>query len=94
MGVPVIVSDTKVDRHYFDDSVVRFFRGEDEEDLARCMLDLIRHPQKRRELAERAAEFVANNDWAFRKEEYLNLVDGLKSLDSRGSEPGAHTARK
>jgi len=94
MGVPVIVSDTKVDRHYFDDSVVRFFRGEDEVDLARCMLDLIRHPQKRRELAERAAEFVANNDWAFRKEEYLNLVDGLKSLDSRGSEPGAHTARK
>jgi glycosyltransferase involved in cell wall biosynthesis len=84
MGVPVIVSDTKVDRYYFDDSVVRFFRGEDEEDLARCMLDLIQHPEERRALAERASEFVANNDWALRKGEYLNLVDGLQqSADSR-----------
>src|SRR5271157_5147101 len=68
MGVPVIVSDTKVDRFYFDDSLVRFFRGDDEKDLARCMLDLIQHPEKRQMLAERAAEFVAINDWALRKE--------------------------
>ena len=81
MGVPVIVSDTKVDRYYFDDSVVRFFRGEDEEDLAHCMLDLIQHSEKRKALAERASEFVANHDWALGKEEYLNLVDGLRRPD-------------
>ena len=75
MGVPVIVSDTKVDRYYFDSSVVRFFRGEDEEDLAQCMLDLIQHPEKRKTLVERAAEFVANNDWALVKEKYFGLVD-------------------
>jgi glycosyltransferase involved in cell wall biosynthesis len=77
MGIPVIVSDTKVDRSYFDDSVVRFFRGEDQDDLARCMVDLIRHPELRHALAERAAAFVARNDWAGKKHEYLNLVDGL-----------------
>ena len=77
MGVPVIVSDTKVDRHYFNDSVVRFFRGEDEDDLARAMLDLIEHPEKRRALSECAAEFVAKNDWAPKEQEYLSLVDGL-----------------
>lgn len=80
MGIPVIVSDTRVDRYYFDDSLVRFFRGESEEDLAGCMLDLIQHPGKRQALAERAAEFVSNNDWALRKEEYFKLVDGLQSL--------------
>ena len=78
MGVPVIVSDTKVDRCYFDSSVVRFFRGEDEEDLAHSMLDLIQHPEKRQTLVEHAQEFVANNDWSLRKEEYFSLVDRLR----------------
>jgi glycosyltransferase involved in cell wall biosynthesis len=77
MGVAVIVSDTKVDRFYFDDSVVRFFCGEDEDDLARCILDLIRHRELRQALVERAAEFVARNDWDQKKHEYLNLVEGL-----------------
>lgn len=78
MGVPVIVSDTNVDRYYFDDSVVRFFRGEDEEDLAHSMLDLIQHPEKRKTLVERAAHLVADNDWALEKEEYFRLVDALQ----------------
>jgi glycosyltransferase involved in cell wall biosynthesis len=77
MGVPVIVSDTKVDRYYFDDSVVRFFRGEDEDDLAHSMLDLIRHREMRQTLIERATEFVARNDWTPKKHEYLKLIDGL-----------------
>jgi glycosyltransferase involved in cell wall biosynthesis len=77
MSVPVIVSDTRIDRYYFDDSVVRFFRGEDENDLAHSMLDLIRHREMRLALIERAKEFVARNDWAQKKHEYLNLVDGL-----------------
>ncbi|HUN60370.1 MAG TPA: glycosyltransferase [Candidatus Sulfotelmatobacter sp.] len=77
MGVPVIVSDTKIDKSYFDDSLVRFFRGGDVEDLANCMLDLIEHPEKRTAQAERASEFVARNDWATKKQEYLDLVDRL-----------------
>jgi len=80
MGVPVIVSDTKVDRHYFDNSVVRFFRGEDVEDLAFCMLDLIQHREKRQALVERAANFVSENDWALGKQEYFSLVDELQQL--------------
>ena len=77
MGVPVIVSDTKVDRYYFNDSMVRFFRAEDEDDLAACMVDLIQHPEKRIALIEGATEFVSQNDWALKKQEYFNLVDGL-----------------
>jgi len=83
MGVPVIVSDTKIDRCYFDSSVVRFFRGEDEEDLAHCMLDLIQHPEKRQTLVEHAQEFVANNDWSLRKHEYFSLVDRLQQTFRR-----------
>jgi glycosyltransferase involved in cell wall biosynthesis len=77
MGVPVIVSDTKVDRYYFDDSIVCFFAAEDEDDLARCILDLAQHPEKRETLIEHATEFVSQNDWALKKQEYFNLVDNL-----------------
>ena len=77
MGVPVIVSDTNVDRHYFNESVVQFFQGDDEDDLARCILDLIRHPEKRMKLVESAAQFVAKNDWMLMKQEYLSLIDRL-----------------
>ncbi len=77
MGVPVIVSDTNVDRCYFDDSLVRFFQAEDEDDLAGCILDLIQHPEKRVALVECATKFVSQHDWALKKQEYFDLVDGL-----------------
>jgi glycosyltransferase involved in cell wall biosynthesis len=77
MKVPVIVSDTRIDRYYFNDSLVRFFEGGNEDDLASCMLDLIQHPEKRRELVANASEFVAKNDWNVKKYEYLDLVQDL-----------------
>jgi glycosyltransferase involved in cell wall biosynthesis len=77
MGIPVIVSDTKVDQNYFDDSLVRFFRGESVEDLADCMLGLIRDPEKRKAMAEHAQRFVASNDWGVAKNVYFGLVDAL-----------------
>lgn len=77
MGVPVIVSDTKIDRYYFNDSLVRFFKGGDEDDLARCMLELIEHPERRRELVKNATEYIEKNDWISKKSEYLDLVERL-----------------
>jgi glycosyltransferase involved in cell wall biosynthesis len=77
MGVPVIVSDTRIDKYYFNDSLVRFFRGGDSDDLASCMLDLIQHPEKRRALVKHADEFIAQNDWTVKRHEYLDLVDAL-----------------
>jgi glycosyltransferase involved in cell wall biosynthesis len=80
MGVPVIVSDTKVDRYYFNDSVVRFFRGGDDEDLARCMLDLILNQAERKQLAQNASRFVEQIDWNAKQGEYLDLVDTLAAV--------------
>lgn len=77
MGVPLIVSDTTIDIYYFSNSIVRFFRGGDEDDLARCMLDLIQHPEKRRALVENSTAFVATCDWTAKKKEYLDLVAQL-----------------
>jgi glycosyltransferase involved in cell wall biosynthesis len=75
VGVPV-VSDTMVDKYYFDNSIVRFFQAGDEEDLARCLLDLARNPESRRRQAEEA-RFIDKNDWTSKQHEYLDLVDGI-----------------
>ncbi len=86
VGVPVIVSDTKIDRFYFDDSVVRFFPSGDDEALAAAMLQLIRDKPLRQRMVERALDYAARNSWSSRKTEYLNLVDSLCSV--KGTQSG------
>ena len=77
MGVPVLVSDTKIDTYYFNQSVVRFFRGESVEDLAKHMLELIKDPAAREQLKRAGLRFVQTNSWASKKQEYLDLIDAL-----------------
>ena len=78
-GVPVIVSRTKVDSFYFNDSVVRFFESGNEEDLAKAMLGLMKNQEQRERLIRNAREYVVHNNWETRKQKYLSLVDLLIS---------------
>lgn len=77
VGVPVVVSSTKVDRHYFDDSVVRFFPSGDVDALAGAMFDLLSDPALRAQQIARAREYAVRNSWAHHKGTYLQLVDEL-----------------
>jgi glycosyltransferase involved in cell wall biosynthesis len=77
MGVPVLVSDTKIDTYYFNPSVVRFFRGGSVEDLADQMLALITDGAAREQLRRAGIGFVQKNSWASKKQEYLDLIDAL-----------------
>ncbi len=77
LGVPVLLASTKVDRYYFNDSIVKFFRAGDEKDLADSMLSLVRNPQVRRTLASNAARFIKHYDWDSHKGVYLDIVDTL-----------------
>jgi len=77
LGVPVIVSDTKVDRYYFNDSLVKFFRGGDEEDLAHCMLLMIRDKALRQRLTKNSEEFIKENTWEIKQSLYLGIIDSL-----------------
>ncbi len=78
-GVPVIASRTKIDTYYFDDTVVRFFPSGDVQALADAMIDLIRHKDLRDSLSARGKEYVAQNSWDVRKQDYFDLVDSLTS---------------
>ena len=77
LGIPVVVSSTKIDRFYFNDSVVRFFESGNVNALAAALLEMISNPDRRKEMAGRALEYAARNSWDTRKAEYLGLVDSL-----------------
>jgi glycosyltransferase involved in cell wall biosynthesis len=77
VGVPVVVSATKVDRHYFNDSVVRFFESGNFNALADAMTELLRDEEKRRSQVREAFDYVSRNCWDLRKQDYLALVDNL-----------------
>jgi glycosyltransferase involved in cell wall biosynthesis len=85
MGVPVIVPETAIDRYYFNDSVAKFFKANDEQSLADAMLLLITHPEMGRSLARNADLFVKKYTWDENKDSYLDLVDSLvHSSNGRG----------
>jgi glycosyltransferase involved in cell wall biosynthesis len=63
LGIPVIASSTKIDRHYFNDSVLHFFDSGNSEALARGIADILRHPEAGRRMAARAAQHAAHNSW-------------------------------
>jgi glycosyltransferase involved in cell wall biosynthesis len=77
VGVPLVVSDTKIDRFYFDDTVVRFFKSGSVEALADAMHEVLSNPDRRQSLVACAARYVARNSWENHKAAYLQLVDAL-----------------
>jgi glycosyltransferase involved in cell wall biosynthesis len=79
LGVPVIVSNTKVDCYYHDDSRVRFFKSDDYADLAAAIRELHNKPDLRASLARNAQEYVRAHCWETKSAVYLHLVDALSS---------------
>jgi glycosyltransferase involved in cell wall biosynthesis len=77
LGIPVLVAATKIDMHYFNDSVVRFFEPENEGDLAQGMLTLIKDKKASERLAANASRFLEGYTWEKNSRLYLDLVDTL-----------------
>jgi glycosyltransferase involved in cell wall biosynthesis len=90
LGVPVVVSQTKIDQYYFDDSVVRFFESGNVAALAEAILDVLRDAEKRGRLVANASSYSDRHSWKRRQADYLNLVDELVETGrtkDRGSNP-------
>ena len=77
LGVPVVASNTQVDRYYFDDSVLRFFESGNDEALAHAMADVLGNAPLRQAMVARAAEYARRNSWSQHKQGYLDVIDAL-----------------
>lgn len=84
VGTPVIVPETTVDRYYFDDSRVLFFKAEDVYDLAEKMERMVVDSDLRKSLAERGLVFSHRNSWNDKKVLYNRLIDSF--FESRSSD--------
>lgn len=77
LGIPVVASSTRIDRYYFDDSMVCFFKSGDPAGLAEAVLRVVRDEPYRQQLVARASEYAAQHTWQSRRAAYLQLVDSL-----------------
>lgn len=77
MGVPMLIAETRIDRYYFNDDLVTFFKGGDERDLAEKIYSLATHPSHMEQQSNRALAYIEQNNWNVKKEEYFNLVKSL-----------------
>ncbi len=78
-SVPVVVSRTTIDSHYFDDSSVQFFESGNEHDLARAILKVAQNGGLRQQLIGNGLKCVQQYRWDLKKKEYFDLVDSLTS---------------
>ena len=92
VGVPLIVPNTTIDSYYFDDSLVTFFKANDETSLAEAMLRMAKNPELRRHQVENSLEFVKKFTWDTNRAGYLDLVDFLVNGKPRISFPAGKPA--
>ena len=78
-GVPVVLSRTKIDQYYFDDTVARFFTSGDVAELAEALLAVLTDPQLANRLKDNATQLVARSNWETRRGAYFGIVDTLAS---------------
>ena len=77
VGVPVIASSTMIDRYYFNDSQIMFFRSEDVDDLGLKMEMLINNSELRSSLVENADAYIRDNNWDVKRNQYFELLRSL-----------------
>ena len=77
MGIPILVSRTRIDQYYFNDLLVKFFEPGNPDDLAEAMLEMIRDKAMRKRLSVKGIEFARKNSWRVKKKIYLELVEKL-----------------
>ncbi len=87
LGVPAVVSKTKIDQFYFNDSVVRFFESGNVDALAAAMLEVLQNPELRARMVTNATAYSDLHSWKRRKADYLRIVDGLISPSADNVSP-------
>jgi glycosyltransferase involved in cell wall biosynthesis len=77
LGIPLLISDTKIDKYYFNENIVRFFKAGDVNNLAENIIILYNNPALRKRYSENALNFIKNYNWNVKKIDYLKLIENL-----------------
>jgi glycosyltransferase involved in cell wall biosynthesis len=85
LGVPVVVSNTAVDRLYFDPSLVLFFESGNVESLAEKLLLMLTNDDLRNRLVENSLKFVQDYTWAKKESSYFALLESLNNKATKST---------
>jgi len=88
LGIPVVASSTKIDRYYFDESVLRFFESGNVQALAKAILEVLADAGLREKLIASGLAYAQQNGWEVHRARYLSLVDAL--IDGTPIEPSGN----
>jgi glycosyltransferase involved in cell wall biosynthesis len=77
VGVPLVVSRTRIHQYYYSDELVKYYDSDDEEELAANMVLLRRNPELRKKQVTNALQYVEAHSWDVEKYQYLAIVDSL-----------------
>jgi glycosyltransferase involved in cell wall biosynthesis len=77
VGVPLVVSRTRIHQFYYGESLVRYYDDDNEEQLAENILFMRKNAAFRERLVSNALKYVATHNWDTDRNQYLEIVDAL-----------------
>lgn len=77
LGIPIVISKNKAHSYYYDDSVVKFFKPEDENDLAKSIILLCKNENERKQIVYNAHKLMDKYGWKKAKLKYFQIIDNL-----------------
>jgi glycosyltransferase involved in cell wall biosynthesis len=76
-GIPVVASQTAIEKFYFNDDIIKFCRPESPDDMANSILELYQNGEKRLALVEEGKRYLKTNNWDIKKTEYIDVIFSL-----------------
>jgi glycosyltransferase involved in cell wall biosynthesis len=86
VGVPLVVSRTRIHQYYYEDSLVKYYDDDNEDQLAAGVLFLRDNPSVREEQIANALKYVQANNWDVEGNKYLGIIDSLALRNRRLSD--------
>jgi glycosyltransferase involved in cell wall biosynthesis len=83
LGKPTVATALPAVKPYVNSDSVMYYEPENERDLARCILELYRNPEKRKEQAANGLAAYQKYRWSAMKYEYLKVFDQLTKQHDR-----------
>ncbi|HXN54049.1 MAG TPA: glycosyltransferase [Candidatus Acidoferrum sp.] len=77
VGVPLVVSRTRIHQYYYSETLVKYYDSDDEAELAANMVLLRKNPALRQQQVANALKYVEAHNWDVEKYQYLGIVDSL-----------------
>lgn len=90
VGVPLVVSRTRIHQYYYSDSLVCYYEDDNDEQLAANILFLRNNSSRRKQQVSNSLQYVEAHNWGVEKSDYLGIVDSLTNkLSPRQGVPTA-----